>query len=441
MDIKNKNIGILGMARSGIAAAEKALELGAIPFLSEFKQESDVPDYENIKDNFECEFGGHSARLFESDLVVVSPGVPGSAPILQQLADAEIEVISEIEFGYRLKYPATKIIAITGSNGKSTTVSLIHHLLRTAGFNSVLAGNIGDALTGFPIEKPGIDFLVLELSSFQLELIKDFHPDVAAILNITPDHLNRYNSFQEYAETKFNIFKNMKADNLALLNLDDPVSQKLKHLIPIKQNFFSSKQRSDIFWENDQIHYQDWIIDPDIATIKGPHNVANIMAAIIATSPFIRDLEILNQGISTFSALPHRMEFAGQVNGVNFYNDSKATNTDSVRFALQSFPKKIRIILGGKGKGEDFGVLTELLKERAEMVYLTGATVEEMTKAFSGKLKFEIEADFDKCVKLAFEQSNAGDIVVLSPACTSYDRFKNFEKRGEHFKYLVNDLV
>jgi len=441
MNIKKKNIGILGMARSGIAAAEKAMELGAFPFLSEFKQEADIPESNNIKKKFECEFGGHSARLFKSDFVVVSPGVPGSAQILADLRKAGIELISEIEFGFRLKHPDTKIIAITGSNGKSTTVSLIHHLLKTAGFNSVLAGNIGDALTGFPLEKPGIDFLVLELSSFQLELVKDFQPDVAAVLNITPDHLNRYNSFEEYAETKFNIFRNMTAENLAILNLDDPVSQNLKQLVPITKNHFSAKQKSDIYYEDNMIHFKDWAIDPEIATIKGPHNIANIMAAIMATSPYLKNLDILKKGITTFTALPHRMEFSGSVNGIDFYNDSKATNTDSVRYALQSFPTKIRIILGGKGKGEDFGVLTELLKERAQMVYLTGDTVEEMKTAFSGKLDFHIEADFDNCVKLAFEQSKAGDIIVLSPACTSYDRFQNFEKRGEHFKKLVTELV
>lgn len=441
MDIRNNKIGILGMARSGIAAAEKALELSAIPFLSEFKQEADLPNSASIKEKFNCEFGGHSSLLFDSDFVVVSPGVPSSAKIIADLSEAGVEVISEIEFGFRLKHPDTKIIAITGSNGKSTTVSLIHHLLKTAGYNSVLAGNIGDALTGFPIQKPGIDFLVLELSSFQLELIKDFRPNVAAILNITPDHLNRYNGFDEYAKTKFNIFRNLKESDLAILNLDDSVCQNLKALIPIKQHCFSLEQQSDIFFDNGRIKFNDWIIDPELASIKGPHNIANIMAAILATSPFITDLEVLRRGISTFSALPHRMEFVRTYNEVSFYNDSKATNTDSVRFALQSFPQKIRIILGGKGKGEDFGVLSKLLKEKAEMVYLTGATVEEMKIAFSGKLAFEVEEDFDACVKLAIAQSNPGDIIVLSPACTSYDRFVNFEKRGEHFKQLVNELV
>lgn len=441
MDMANKKIGILGMARSGIAAAEKARELGAIPFLSEFKAELDIPDASSIKDRFKCEFGGHSSLLFESDLVVVSPGVPSSAPIIAKLNQAKIEVISEIEFGFRLKHPDTKIIAITGSNGKSTTVSLIHHLLKVAGYNSVLAGNIGDALTGFPIQKPGIDFLVLELSSFQLELIIDFRPDVAAILNITPDHLNRYSGFEEYAETKFNIFRNMKERDLAILNLDDAVSQKLKKLLPIKQQCFSMQQNSAIFFENSRIRFNDWIIDPEIASIKGPHNIANIMSAILATSPYISDLEVIRRGISTFSALPHRMEFVRTVAGVSFYNDSKATNTDSVRYALQSFPQKIRIILGGKGKGEDFGVLSSLLKEQAEMVYLTGSTIDEMKTAFSGKFDFVIEEDFDACLKLAYLQSNPGDIVVLSPACTSYDRFKNFEKRGEYFKNLVQELV
>ena len=203
---KNYKIGILGMAKSGIAAAYKAKKMGLEPFVSEFKKENQINNSQEIRKNFKCEFSGHSEKLLDCDLLIVSPGIPLDIPILKKAKKKNLKFISEIEFGYKIKYPASKIIAITGSNGKSTTVSLIHHILKTAGYKSILAGNIGSALTSFPIEKPGIEFIVLELSSFQLELIEFFKADVAAILNITPDHLNRYNNFEEYTLAKFNIF-------------------------------------------------------------------------------------------------------------------------------------------------------------------------------------------------------------------------------------------
>jgi len=239
IDVLNTRFSILGSARSGIAAAYKIKELGGKAFISEFKAESEINNSDQLKKDFEIEFGGHTNRIFDCDILVVSPGVPSDLPILLKVKKKNIEIIGEIEFAYRIKAADSKIIAVTGSNGKSTTVSLIHHILQTAGYNSVLAGNIGIAASSLPLQEPGIDFIVLELSSFQLELVHKFRADVAAILNITPDHLNRYDNMNQYAAAKFNIFANQKPDDIAILNSDDQFISDFNYSLNAKLKTFS----------------------------------------------------------------------------------------------------------------------------------------------------------------------------------------------------------
>ncbi len=440
MEVKNKSFGVLGMARSGISAANKIKELGGTVFISEYKAESEIIDSQKIKESFQCEFGGHTQSLLENDILIISPGIPKSIDILQEARKKNIEIISEIEFSYRLKNPRSKIIAVTGSNGKSTTVSLIHHILQFAGYNSILAGNIGTAFSHYPIEKEDIDFIVLELSSFQLEIIKQFKADVAAILNITPDHLNRYDSFEDYAETKFNIFLNQNSHNLAILNLDDEASAKFTDGINSDLKYFSLKSQTNIYYNDKEIIFGSQSYSIQNATLKGPHNIANMMSAILAVSPFNIEQKVIQKSLETFSPLAHRLEFVSEIEGVKFYNDSKATNTDSVKYALQSFEKPIRIIMGGAGKGEDYRILIPYLKNRAKKLYLTGNTIDEMKETFEGALEIEAIEDFEDVIKKAFSDSSQGDIIVLSPACTSYDRFKNFEERGNTFKEIVSRL-
>ncbi|MDO9578860.1 MAG: UDP-N-acetylmuramoyl-L-alanine--D-glutamate ligase [Candidatus Cloacimonadales bacterium] len=433
--------GILGMARSGLAAAAKITELGGNVFISEFKPEDKIENAAEIKKKFTCEFGGHSDEILANDVIILSPGIPQTIPILQKAKTKNIEVISEIEFGYRIKHPGSKIIAVTGSNGKSTTVSLIHHILQTAGFKAIPAGNIGTAFTAFPIEKPGIDFIVLELSSFQLELIATFKPDVAAVLNITPDHLNRYKNMDEYAKAKFNIFRNMNLADLAILNSDDEFTQKFSSSIKAGIKYFSLSGKSDIeFSKKKNLTYRGKTISIENATIKGPHNIANIMASILAVSPFEITEEKIEKAISTFRPLPHRLEFVEEIDGISFYNDSKATNTDSVKYALRSFPKPVRIIMGGAGKGEDYSILNPILKKHAKKIYLVGDTRFEMAEAFKDTVEIEIFESYEAVINAAFNDSFHGDVIVLSPACTSYDMFKNFEERGERFKQIVRNL-
>ncbi len=440
MKVKNRRFGILGMARSGISAAAKIKELGGIAFISEYKTESEISNSRQNKDLFHCEFGGHTDKLLQNDVLILSPGIPRNIPILKEAEKQNIEIISEIEFSFRIKHPHSKIIAITGSNGKSTTVSLIHHILQTAGYYSILAGNIGTAFSFYPIEKENIDFIVLELSSFQLELIDTFRADVAAILNITPDHLNRYKSFDDYAETKFNIFRNQNSQDLAILNLDDTTSAKFINKINSDPKYFSHNPKADIYLNENSIIFDSAEFPIQNASIHGPHNIANMMCAILAVSPFNIKREIIQKSLETFSPLAHRMEFVKEVDGIKFYNDSKATNTDSVKYALQSFDTPIRIIMGGAGKGEDYSILIPYLKDRAKKVYLTGDTIDEMKNAFEGSVEIASVKEFEDVIQKAFSESEEGDIIVLSPACTSYDRFKNFEERGNTFKKIVSRL-
>ncbi|MBN1949297.1 MAG: UDP-N-acetylmuramoyl-L-alanine--D-glutamate ligase, partial [Candidatus Cloacimonetes bacterium] len=376
--------GIIGLARSGIAAARKLQRLGHTAFLSDSRPASAIAESAELQANFPCEFGGHTECLLDCRTIIVSPGVPLNIPILQAASQRGIELISEIELGFRLKAADSSIIAVTGSNGKSTTVSLIHHLLTQAGVKVLLAGNIGSAFTAAPVEEPGTDVFVLELSSFQLELIDRFHPRVSVLLNITPDHLNRYPDMNAYARAKFNIFRNQTREDLAVLNEDDPYGWKFSHKLKSRLGFFSLQPNGIFRYNGSSINYQDAEFSLEHLPLRGPHNHANIMAALLAVSDYKINNDLLKQALASFQPLPHRLETVAQVRGITFINDSKATNTDSVRYALQSFPRRIRLIMGGAGKGEDYRVLNNLLATRAEKVYLTGDSQKEMSEAFSG---------------------------------------------------------
>jgi len=430
---------ILGLARSGIAAAYKLKDLGYQPFLSEYQPIDKVANSDQIQTDFECEFGGHTHRALDCDVMVVSPGI-ADIPILAEAKAKEIELISEIELGFRLKAADSKIIAVTGSNGKSTTVSLIAHILRTAGKNTVLAGNIGTAFTANPIEKPGIDFIVLELSSFQLEKISSFQPEVAAILNITPDHLNRYDSFEHYAITKFNIFKNLSQNEIAIYNIDDPVIGKYDAAILGNKMGFSVCDKSEIYLKDNAILHGENIYQIAEFSLQGPHNMANCMAAILAVSPFDIPIDAIKKALKTFQSLPHRLEFVREIGGIRFFNDSKATNTDSVKYAIQSFEKPIHLIMGGRGKGEDYRILNPFIANHVSKLYLIGETINEMREAFDGVCELVECSGFESAILQAYKNAKSGESVVLSPACTSYDMFSNFEKRGEKFIEIVRGI-
>lgn len=434
--------GILGLARSGISAANKIKELGGKAFLSEKQSRESIPEADELIKYHECEFGGHTDRLLDCPIWIVSPGIPLNTPIIQKGLVHGIQMISEIEFGFQIKYPDSKIIAITGSNGKSTTASLIHHILQVLGQKSILAGNIGDAFCSFPIHKPGIDYIVLEISSFQLDLIQTFAPHVAVLTNITPDHLNRYRDFEEYCQSKMKIFSNQEEHDYAVLYQDSSeIAQRIDTIRSQKLTFSLTDDHADgyrkgkfLYVNNDKISIYD-------LKLMGPHNQLNVLAAALSVTALGFGSSETLQACKSFHSLPHRLEFVENINGVSFFNDSKATNTDSSKSALESFDRPIRIIMGGSDKGEDFSLLTETLQRHAIKAYIIGESKDKMRQAWLGKLPLAFFDDFRECIRTAYEESTIGDYIVLSPACASFDLFKNFEHRGDTFKDIVREIL
>ena len=455
-----KNIGIIGIARSGISVARLLKRYGINIFLSDYSDKSKFSDIDLSVFDDAIEFGGHSEKLFDMDAIVVSPGVPLSSSIFKKIKEKNIPIFGEIDIAYKFTHPDTKIIAVTGSNGKSTTVSLIYHILKEKGFDVILAGNIGDAYSGFDVETQR-DFIVLELSSFQLELVGSLRADVAAILNITPDHLNRYASLWHYAMAKFNIFNNSTENDLNILGYDsDIVLENItskggesviaehalqKHHIH-NYSFFSTKstdeKKIDAFIKDNDIYIKGKKVMENIhlLPLKGPHTYQNILASLLAVSSYIDFTDIFSI-ISSFKPLEHRMEHFLEFNGVEFVNDSKATNTESVKNALKSYDKPIHLILGGSDKGEDFKDLFDDFDGEIKKLYLIGETAEKMSKDFMGKYPLEIFNDFESAIKDTIKNSERGDIVLLSPACASFDWFQNYEDRGKKFKALVRKLT
>jgi UDP-N-acetylmuramoylalanine--D-glutamate ligase len=438
-----KKIGVLGLARSGVSAAKKAKELGYEVFISEYKSIEDCDINEGDLRGLDYECGGHSDKILDYPQVIVSPGIPHNVPVIKKLKENGNELISEIEFGFRIKHPATKVIAVTGSNGKSTTVSLIYHILNELNIKVALGGNIGIAFTSLPIEKYAYEYIILELSSFQLELVDTFRPEIAVLLNITPDHLNRYDSFDAYALAKFNIFKKQRKDDIAIIYDNDTQIMNFVNLIPASIKTFSLKADSQVNKQDSFLLTPRLKIDMNKTSLKGEHNILNIMATMLVLENLgIKlDNEEVQKAFSTFKGLSHRLEYVADINGVTFVNDSKATNTDSVKYALSAFKQRVRIIMGGSDKGEDFSILLEHLDIYAKKIYLIGETKDKMLKQFNSFPSVESCQDLKDAVEKAYHESTKGDIILLSPACASYDSFKNFEHRGTTFKEIVKSLA
>lgn len=437
-----KKIGILGIAKSGLSAAIKAKDLGYDVFISEYKDLAECDVTLRQLEGLEYEFGGHTDKILEYPQIIVSPGIPLTTSIIKKLKDNGNELMSEIEFGFRIKHPATKIIAVTGSNGKSTTVSLIYHILNELNIKVALGGNIGIAFTSLPIEKYVYDYVVLELSSFQLDLVSTFRPDIAVLLNITPDHLNRYDSFDDYSLSKFNIFKQQNINDTAIIFDTDRQINSFINLIPSNIKRFSLKEKSDVILHNSILSASILKIDINKTSLMGEHNILNIMATMLSLEalPLHLDNDLVLKAFSTFKGLAHRLEFVDDINGITFVNDSKATNTDSVRYALSAFKQKVRIIMGGSDKGEDFGILLEHLNIYAKKLYLMGETKDKMKKQFNAFSPMETFSNLEEAVMQAYADSHENDIIILSPACASYDAYKNYEQRGESFKAIVAGL-
>ncbi len=446
--IIGKKISILGMARSGLALAKTLKELGAKVFVSDLKNEnnlkSETSELKRLKIDFET--GGHTQKLLqEKDYLVLSPGVPGDIPIVKEAEFLGLPVFSEIEVAYWL-CPA-EIVAITGSNGKTTTTTLVGEILKKAGRKNWVAGNIGVAFSGVLSQISPEGIAVLEVSSFQLEKIQEFKPRVSAILNLSPDHLDRYPNVDSYIQAKFRIFENQDKSDFAVLNYDDLLLRKKASEVKAPVLFFSTgtglEEGAYIKDKNLLVKLggkEKRIIDINQIGVKGPHNLSNAAcASLIATILGVKP-ETIAEVLKEFKGVEHRLEPVAEINGIKFINDSKATNVDSVWYALQSVAKPIILIAGGKDKGGDFSKLSGLVKEKVKLLILIGQAKEKIKSAL-GSLTETIEAqDLAEAVQTAYKKAQAGDTVLLSPACASYDMFSNFEERGKIFKQEVARL-
>jgi UDP-N-acetylmuramoylalanine--D-glutamate ligase len=448
MDLKNKKITIIGAVRSGVGAAKLIKKVGGIPFVSDIADAKPLKEFvdELKEENIKFETGGHTERVYDCEMMVVSPGVPNNAPVLNDARTNNISLISEVELSYR--YCKGNIIAITGTNGKTTTTSLCGHVFNQCGRNTFVAGNIGLAFSEIALDVEENEFVALEVSSFQLDLIEKFKPKVAMILNITPDHLNRYDeSIDKYAASKQNIYENQDAGDYLILNKDNGTVLKYLREYKSKSFYFSinDEPANGCFKENEKIHFnkngkETFSCNVSDIKIKGEHNLANAMAVICAAKIFKLDNHKIIKALQAFEGVEHRLELVREIDGVKFFNDSKATNVDSVWYALKSFDEPILLILGGQDKGNDYEQIKVLVIERVKKIYAIGSSAEKIFSFFHSLVKVEIKKSIEDVITTVINEAREGDVVLLSPACASFDMFDNYERRGEVFKKAVNSL-
>jgi UDP-N-acetylmuramoylalanine--D-glutamate ligase len=449
MEIKDKHISSIGAKKSGVASAILIKKLGGIPFVSDSALQEKLSDFLEAlnEENINYEIGKHSEKVFDCDFMVISPGVPSDSEVIIEAKKKNIKIISEIEFASQ--FCKGFIIAVTGSNGKTTTTSLIGHLLNNADKKCYTAGNIGLAFSEIVLDIKEDEFVSLEVSSFQLDFIEKFKPNIALILNITPDHLNRYNNnFEEYRKSKYRIFENQNENDLLILNADDETIKKYPIETKSKKMFFSLLNKIEngcylkdgkiIFCEDGKEIFQ---FEDKELKIKGEHNYANAMASIIVAKSIDCEDEKIIEGLKSFNGVEHRLELVAEINGVKYINDSKATNIDSVRYALRSFDNPIYLILGGLDKGNDYEKIKPLVLDKVKKIFAIGSSAEKIFQFFHHDMKVEIKNSLEECVKAANMEARDGDIVILSPACASFDMFENYEHRGKVFKNVVESLM
>jgi UDP-N-acetylmuramoylalanine--D-glutamate ligase len=449
VDLANKRVLVVGLGKSGVAAALFLKARGARVTVSDTKTEdqlrAEIPVL--LDHGIAVETGGHGDRTFRGqDLIVVSPGVPVDAAPLQQARALGETVIGEIELA--AQFLPAPIVAITGSNGKTTTTTLTGEILAGGKFATLVGGNIGTPAISLVKVAQSASFIVLEVSSFQLETIKTFRPRVAVILNITPDHLDRHRNFQTYVDAKARIFENQRADDFAVLNADDPTCLTLADRTRAQVFWFSRKKEVEkgasvregrvLFRES---HGQREIMLASEIPLKGGHNVENALAAICVAALLGCEPEQIRKTVQQFKAVEHRLEYVATIRGVEYYNDSKATNVDATIKALESFPANIHLILGGKDKGSDYTVLNDLLRARVKRVYTIGATAAKIESHIKGAAEILHAETLENAVRRAAAAAQKGDIVLLAPACASFDQFQSYEHRGRKFKEVVHSLA
>jgi UDP-N-acetylmuramoylalanine--D-glutamate ligase len=444
MELRGKKVMVLGLARTGVETARFLIGNGAQVLVSDSKSEEELKVQMQALSQFPVRFllGRERIGWLEGvDLVVPSPGVPPENLLLREAAKRGIEIISEIELAYRfLDFP---LVAVTGTNGKSTTTSLIGEILKAAGLKVFVGGNIGAPLIGFV--SGDWDWGVVEISSFQLERVSEFRPKIALLLNLSEDHLDRYSDFASYCEAKERIFHSQEEADLAVLNRDDPLVWAMRERIrariisfgwdEVNEGVFATK--SEIIWRSAKAEER---FPLSRVKIQGVHNVENLMAAVAATKSLGIPGKTIQKVIEEFRGLEHRLEFVREREGVRYYNDSKGTNVGAVVKSLASFPGPVILLAGGMDKGGDYRVLENEIRAKVKKLILFGAAKEVIRKALGHLTETVVVTTLEEALREASGSAQRGDVVLLSPACSSFDMFENYAERGRAFKGLVSNL-
>jgi UDP-N-acetylmuramoylalanine--D-glutamate ligase len=448
IELRKKRVLVVGLARTGVATALFCAGHNAIVTATDIRPEGELGEAPaRLREaGVTLELGGHHESTYlAQDLIVPSPGVPADDPFLKLAHSKRITVWSEIELAYR--FLEGELIGITGSNGKTTTTTLVHHILTTAGYHAILAGNVGTPLISCVDQMNAETVSVVELSSFQLEWIEKFRPDIGVFLNLTADHLDRHKTMEAYTAAKARIFEKQTELDAAVLNADDAPTVALAPKKP--QTFWFSRKRrvlqgaclrgEDIIVAHDD--KEEFVMRCTEVPLPGAHNLENVLAAVTAARLAEVDSATIAKAVKSFSGVEHRLEFTAEIRGVRYYNDSKATNVDAALKALDAFPGRILVILGGKDKGSDYTALRKPLREKAILALLIGAASGKIEKQIEGSVAIERAGTVERAVEIAWQAAQAGDVVLLAPACASFDQFENYEHRGRVFKALVRGLA
>lgn len=447
IQLEGKRVLVVGLARTGVASALFCAARGARVTATDEKPAADlaaaVADLRAA--GVALELGGHRPETFlAQDLIIQSPGVPAEMECFVAARHAGVAVWSEVELAWR--FLRGRLIAITGSNGKTTTTALVGHILSSAGLPTLVGGNIGTPLISLVDLSSDATLSVAEMSSFQLETIVALRPDIAVWLNLTPDHLDRHASFQLYGQAKARIFENQTEKDAAILNADDPETPRYAPSGP-RVHWFSRTRRvmSGAFVRENEIVFrqngeQTVLLRCSDIGLRGEHNVENVLAA--ATAAFLAGAlpSAIAEGVRSFAGVEHRLEYVAEIGGAAYYNDSKATNVDATLKAIDAFAGNLLIILGGKDKGGDFTTLREPLHRRAKLALVIGKAAEKISAQIAGAVRVEAAGTLERAVRMASEQAGPGDVVLLAPACASFDQFENYEHRGRVFKQIVRGL-